>query len=200
MKKFYVYAYLRKDRYTPFYIGKGCGRRCYDKKGKNCIPQKDRNRIIIVKDNLLEEEAFNLEKILINFWGRKFDGGILLNLTPGGSAPPIGNGNNLLLYNKKRKITGSKIHPTKKVVINGIEYISIKQASEILNIKHSTLSKRIRLGKDLDIPIKKRNKILVLIDGKEFSVKDSCKILNISYDALRARISRNHPSIKYKKV
>ena len=99
-----------------------------------------------------------------------------------------------------RKITGSKIHPTKKVVINGIEYISIKQASEILNIKHSTLSKRIRLGKDLDIPIKKRNKILVLIDGKEFSVKDSCKILNISYDALRARISRNHPSIKYKKV
>jgi len=200
MRKFYVYAYLREDKYTPYYIGKGCGKRCYHKRGKNCNPPKDRNRVIIIKDNLLEEDAFSLEKILINFWGRKCDGGILLNISPGGSAPPIGNGSNLLPYNKKRKVTGSKIHPAKKVIIEGTEYVSIKQASEILNINHSTLSKRVRMGKDLDVPIKKVSKILVLINDEEYSVKDAAQILNISSHTLRTRISRNHPSIKYKKI
>jgi hypothetical protein len=200
MRKFYVYAYLREDKYTPYYIGKGCGKRCYHKRGKNCNPPKDRSRVIIVKDDLLEEDAFSLEKILINFWGRKCDGGILLNISPGGSAPPIGNGSNLFLYSKERKIKGSKIHPAKKVIIGGVEYISLKQASEILNINHSTLSKRVRMGKDLDVPIKKVSKILVLINDEEYSVKDAAQILNISSHTLRAKISRNHPSIKYKKI
>ena len=70
MNKFYVYAYLREDIYSPFYIGKGCGKRCYYKSGKNCKPPKDRSRIIIIKDNLLENDAFYLEEVLINFWGR----------------------------------------------------------------------------------------------------------------------------------
>jgi len=159
MNKFYVYAYLREDRYTPYYIGKGCGKRCYYKYGKNCKPPKDKSRIVILKNNLLEEDAFTLEKVLVNFWGRKCDGGILLNISPGGSAPPVGDGNNLLPYNEERKIKGSKIHPAKKVVINGVEYISLKQAAEILNIKHSTLSKRVRLGKNLDTPIRKYKKV-----------------------------------------
>jgi len=159
MNKFYVYAYLREDRYSPFYIGKGCGKRCYYKRGKNCKPPKDKSRIIIIKDKLLEDDAFELEKVLINFWGRKCDGGILLNISPGGSAPPVGDGSNLLPYNKKRKVTGSKIHPAKKVVIEGIEYASIKKASEILNIKYSTLSKRVRLDKNLDTPIRKYKKV-----------------------------------------
>jgi hypothetical protein len=195
--RFYVYAYLRSNRYTPFYIGKGCGKRCYSGKGKNCNPPKDKSRIIIIKDNLLEEDAFDLEEKLISFWGRKCDGGILLNISPGGSAPPIGDGKNLLLHNAKRKLTGSKIHPAKPVTVNGVTYHSIKQASEILNIKHATLSKRVRLGLDLNEPIKKYNKILVLIDDKKFSVKEAAKILNISSYALRKRIERNHPSIKY---
>ena len=196
-KRFYVYAYLRSNRYTPYYIGKGCGKRCYNGKGKNCIPPKDKSRIIIIKDNLLEEDAFDIEEKLINFWGRKCDGGILLNISPGGSAPPVGDGNNLLPYNKKRKLTGSKIHPAKPITINGVTYHSIKQASEILNIKQATLSKRIRLGLDLNNPIKKYNKILVLINDKEYSIKDASNILNISSHALRKRIERNHPSIKY---
>lgn len=197
MNKFYVYAYLREDRYTPYYIGKGCGKRCYYRYGRNCKPPKDVSRIIIIKNNLLEEDAFNLEKVLINFWGRKCDGGILLNISLGGSAPPAGDGSNLLPYNEKRKITGSKIRPAKKVIIDGVEYISLKQAAEILNIKHSTLSKRIRHGKKLETPIRKMNKVLVLINDKKYSIKDASKILNISICALRKRIERNHTSVKY---
>jgi hypothetical protein len=200
MNKFYVYAYLREDRYTPYYIGKGCGKRCFQKYGKNCKPPKDRSRIIILKNNLLEEDAFILEKVLVNFWGRKCDGGVLLNISPGGSAPPIGDGSNLLPYNAKRKLTGSKIHPAKQVIINGVTYHSIKQASEILNIKHATLTQRVRLCQDLNSPIKKYNKILVLIDNKEFTIREAAKIMNITTSALRNRIRRNHPSVRYEKV
>lgn len=133
---------------------------CLQRNGRN--PAKidySKPRELKIKDNLLENDAFELEKVLINFWGRKCDGGILLNISPGGSAPPVGDGSNLHPYNKKRKVTGSKIHPAKKVVIDGVEYISLKQASEILNIKHSTLSKRVRLGKNLDTPIRRYKKV-----------------------------------------
>ncbi len=195
--RFYTYAYLRKDRYTPYYIGKGCGKRCYDDKGKNCVSPKDKNRIVIIKDNLTEKEAFILEEKLISFWGRKCDGGVLLNISPGGSAPPIGDGSNLFSYNKERKFTGSKIHPAKSITIADIEYYSLKNASQNIGVNHSTLSKRVRLGKDLNIPFRKNSKVLVLIDGKEHSVKDASKILNISPCALRKRIQRNHPSILY---
>jgi hypothetical protein len=40
MNKFYVYAYLREDRYTPYYIGKGCGKDATIRKEKIAIHQK----------------------------------------------------------------------------------------------------------------------------------------------------------------
>ncbi len=84
MNRFYVYVFLREDRYTPYYVGKGTGRRCFVKRnGTN--PPRDRDRIVKVKENLSEEESFELEKLLIKFWGRKDNNtGILHNLTDGG--------------------------------------------------------------------------------------------------------------------
>jgi len=80
----YTYAYLRKDR-TPYYIGKGQGDRVY-KKGKGQVkPPKDKSRIIFLKQNLTEEEAFRHEKYMIAVFGRKDLGtGILHNRTNGG--------------------------------------------------------------------------------------------------------------------
>jgi hypothetical protein len=52
---FYTYAYLREDK-TPYYIGKGKGQRAFVKL-KNEIPKpKYKDRIIILKNNLTEEE------------------------------------------------------------------------------------------------------------------------------------------------
>ena len=80
---YYTYAYLRKDR-TPYYIGKGIGDRIYSTSRRN-NPPKDRSRIIYLKQNLTEEEAFKHEIYMIAVFGRKDLGtGILHNRTGGG--------------------------------------------------------------------------------------------------------------------
>ena len=81
---YYTYAYLREDR-TPYYIGKGKGRRVYNKGKKDIKPPKDKSRIIFLKQNLTEEEAFRHEVYMIAVFGRKDLGtGILHNKTNGG--------------------------------------------------------------------------------------------------------------------
>jgi len=80
--RFYTYAYLREDR-TPYYIGKGTGKRAYQKHIFFNIPPKE--RIIFLKQNLTEEEAFKHEIYMIYILGRKDLGtGILINRTNGG--------------------------------------------------------------------------------------------------------------------
>jgi len=82
--RFYTYAYLRIDG-TPYYIGKGSGKRYYNRKKDDIKPPKDKSRIIFLKQNLTEEEAFKHEKYMIGLFGRKDLGtGILHNRTDGG--------------------------------------------------------------------------------------------------------------------
>jgi hypothetical protein len=82
-QRFYTYAYLREDR-TPYYIGKGKERRIYST-NRRFKPPKDKSRIIFLKQNLTEEEAFKHEKYMIAVLGRKDLGtGILHNKTDGG--------------------------------------------------------------------------------------------------------------------
>jgi hypothetical protein len=81
---FYTYAYLREDK-TPYYIGKGKGERAYKKSKNDIKPPKDKNRIVILKQNLNEDDAFKHEKYMIAVFGRKDLGtGILHNRTDGG--------------------------------------------------------------------------------------------------------------------
>jgi len=79
---YYVYAYLRNDG-TPYYIGKGTKRRLLSKDHTVKVPES--NRIVILKTNLTEDDAFLLERKLIAEYGRKDLGtGILRNMTDGG--------------------------------------------------------------------------------------------------------------------
>ena len=102
MNEFYTYAYLRKDR-TPYYIGKGKGRRAYKKSKREISPPKDRSRVLFLKRNLTEEEAFKHEIYMISVFGRKDLGtGILRNLTNGG------DGTSGIVYGEDRRKQISK--------------------------------------------------------------------------------------------
>jgi len=81
---FYTYMWLRYDG-TPYYVGKGCGDRAFidHRKGKRARPPQDVSRILI-EDHVSEAEAFEAERFLISYYGRKDFGGILINMTDGG--------------------------------------------------------------------------------------------------------------------
>jgi hypothetical protein len=90
MDNFYVYAYLR-ERTTvngiagsPYYIGKGHGRRAFTKHSNVPLP-KDKTRIIVMMDSLSESQANDEEKRFIKVYGRIDNGrGCLRNRTDGG--------------------------------------------------------------------------------------------------------------------
>jgi hypothetical protein len=84
LNRFYTYAYLREDK-TPYYIGKGSRDRAHKKCRKYVKPPKDKSRVIYLKQNLTEEQAFSHEIYMIAIFGRKDLGtGILHNKTDGG--------------------------------------------------------------------------------------------------------------------
>jgi hypothetical protein len=98
---YYVYLYLREDR-TPYYVGKGIDQRAFKQhiRGGGDIRPDDKDRIKIIKYFDVEEDAYEFEKWLIALYGRKSDGGILINIKDGGI---IGGGSSLSLDIEERK-------------------------------------------------------------------------------------------------
>jgi hypothetical protein len=104
---YYTYAYLREDR-SPYYIGKGKGDRAYKRRKTDIKPPKDKSRILILKKNLTEAEAFRHEVYMIAVYGRKDLGtGILHNRTNGGEG---GSG---LIHSEESKKKMSKLRKGK---------------------------------------------------------------------------------------
>jgi len=86
MAQFYSYLWLRRDT-TPYYAGKGSGRRAFINAdhGVHCPASDSR---ILVFMHATEAEAFESEKSFIRWFGRKDLGtGCLRNRTDGGDAP-----------------------------------------------------------------------------------------------------------------
>jgi hypothetical protein len=132
--RFYVYAYIRsKDSSTakagtPYYIGKGCGKRAFKDHNRTTHTPENKSDIIIIKENISEEEAFSLERILISKFGRVDQGnGILRNFTNGGE------GSTGYLHNEQSKIK-----------------IKLARAKQIITPEHAKAISKGNTGKTID--------------------------------------------------
>ena len=163
---YYVYAYLRKDG-TPYYIGKGKGKRAFSKSHSVFVPTKNSGRIIFLETKLTEVGALAIERRLIRWWGRKSDGGILRNKSLGGEGSTGFSISRKMSNETKRKISESKI---------GKSYPKLTKANKISGIK--------RLG----IPLSDLTKEKLKISRSTWTFSDEHKS-NLSL----AQLGKKHP-------
>ena len=159
--EYYTYAYLRENG-TPYYIGKGKCDRAFIKNRRGAKPPKDKNRIIKLKQNLTEDEAFRHEIYMIFVFGRKDLGsGILHNKTNGGDGV---SGYRFSDESKKRKsilYTGRKRDSLSQETKNKIKK-SVKEW--FIHNEHKSLGKNIHSeeGKEI-LRLKKCKYVYILI-------------------------------------
>lgn len=189
--RFYVYAYIRsKDSPmakagTPYYIGKGTGKRAYS---KHSFKIPDKSRIVILENNLTEIGSLAIERRLISWWGRKdIKTGILLNKTEGGDSP---------LMDEDKKLHLSIVNTGKKIPKEICEKMSRTRAGK----KRPYLSNRPRTDKELKNLnlMTEKVKLKVEINGIIYSsITEASNKLNIQNETLRCRChSKGFPEYK----
>lgn len=138
MEEFYTYLWLREDG-TPYYVGKGKGRRGFTSLGHNVDCPNDESRII-VQTHSSEIDALDAERLLVSFYGRKDLGtGCLRNLTDGGeglvNAPAIAESN------RRRRM----VNPTPTALRNR-KHREDKAAGKTAKMGSLEYSEKIRLA------------------------------------------------------
>jgi hypothetical protein len=152
--RFYTYAYLREDK-TPYYIGKGKCNRAYKRSKKDIKPPKDKSRIIFLKQNLTEEEAFKHEIYMIAVLGRKDLGtGILYNMTDGGD----GSSGRVTSKETRIKMSDANKNPSQETRIKMSESGKVKIFSEEHRRKIGVASKGKTRSEETKRKLKEINK------------------------------------------
>ena len=153
-KIYYTYAYLREDG-TPYYIGKGHADRAYQsQRRKGCPKPTDVSRILFLKKNLTEEEAFKHEVYMIAVLGRKDLGtGMLRNLTDGGE----GASNRVYVTSDETKRKLSIAHKGKP--LTDAHKKAISKGNKGKHISQSTRNKMRAIHKGRPLSAEHRKKL-----------------------------------------
>ena len=151
---YYTYAYLREDG-TPYYIGKGHGDRAFQsQRRKGCPKPKDIKRILFLKKNLSEADAFKHEQYMIAVLGRKDLGtGILRNLTDGGE----GASGRIYVTSEETKRKQSEAHKGKP--LSEAHKKAIAKGNKGKTISQSTRDKMRKIHKGKPLSLEHRRKL-----------------------------------------
>lgn len=89
---YYVYIWFIKGTNTVFYVGKGHGNRCGNRTRKghdsfNKMVSENDCDYLVIKDGLTEQEAFDLEVVVISYYRNMK--APLINILDGGKNPPL---------------------------------------------------------------------------------------------------------------
>lgn len=160
---FYIYAYLRING-TPYYIGKGSGKRAWAR--NHTVPLPSPDRIVILESNLTEVGALALERRLIRWWGRKDMGtGILRNMTDGGDG-----------------VAGRKLSSSTK------QKISVKRTGAKFTASHKAAMSKARKGRPIQRKLTAQQILQIREDlaTKKYTRKEVSAMLNITYETVKS--------------
>ena len=172
---YYTYVYLRADR-TPYYIGKGRGKRIYSK-ARGIKAPKNESLILFLKKNLTEAEAFKHEIYMIFVLGRKDLGtGILRNLTEGGDGPSGAVRNNETRKKLSAAKSGEKNPQFGRIGENSPNYgIRRTEAQKKANSERMSGEKNPNYGKTGALSPLSKAIIAIKHDGTELSFGSVCE-------------------------
>lgn len=147
---FYVYAYLRQDN-TPYYIGKGLGKRAWVKGKGEVYPPTDAKKIVIVEANLTDVGALAIERRLIKWYGRKDNNtGILRNKSDGGDGATGAKRTDSHKRKIKDLLTGREQTWWVRACVapDGTIFSKLKDAAVAYNISSEGIRYRCSVNKD----------------------------------------------------
>ena len=144
MNDYYCYVYYDDD-WNAYYVGKGCFYRKTDRR-KRTIPVADAEHTQVFRFNE-EWEAFECERELIALWGRKVDGGCLMNVTLGGPGTlGVPNAANALIASQAAAVVNRVPVTLINTVTNEIRsFPGVRVAAKELGLNSGCIS-QVRIG------------------------------------------------------
>lgn len=182
-----IYKHVRLDTNQTFYIGIGTKIRAFSKHKRNKywnnIINKTNYEVQILKSDLTWEDACELEKILISYYGRKDNNtGILSNMTDGGE----GSYGRKQSQNCKNKISNANKGKVSK--LKGIKFS--KERCEKISKSKIGISN-----------LKNSKKVIDVSTGEIYNnPKEVCILRNYVYSTFTSKLNnnrKNNTTFKY---